>query len=161
MSVLLATFFLTVHVQAPVDTALYTVLHYKPYMQRMIGESFIKATADTLTASGVNALEVVVDSMYRAFSNDLRKTPKSLRPLTRYRRQYLAIRDGKGRRLLWINFHCTTLTADWKHDVVVVDDGGGCFFRILVDRSKRKVISRSVNGVAMVHLNGGRGFRNV
>ena len=65
--------------------------------------------------------------------------------LPNYRRQYWGvIEDGK--RLIEANFFCDALHTDWTEQVVHVDDGGDCYFRVRYDPEAKTFSDLVVNG---------------
>lgn len=69
--------------------------------------------------------------------------------LEEYRRQYIIATSPTRDKILHINFFCGTEGFEyWKEEYVSVDDGGNCFFQVLVNISKIKLLEFSVNGVA-------------
>ena len=69
-------------------------------------------------------------------------------PLSAYRRQYVAVINGKGQKEIWVNFFCATFNHDWKHHVVIVDDGGVCFFQLWINLTLKKAYDLIPNGAA-------------
>jgi hypothetical protein len=68
---------------------------------------------------------------------------------TEYGRQYLAGIDSSGQVLVFINSFCHPENYDYRDKyLVVVSDGGDCFFRLLIDLTKKQVISFETNGSA-------------
>jgi len=69
--------------------------------------------------------------------------------LNRYKRQYLAIKNQKGEKEVWINCLCTPMgTEKWKSKIISVEDGGNCFFNVKVNLTKRKCYELKVNNEA-------------
>ncbi|GEM_PF-715684 len=69
--------------------------------------------------------------------------------LEEYRRQYIIATSPTGDRILHINLFCGTEGFEfWREEYVSVDDGGNCFFQVLINISKMKLLDLSVNGVA-------------
>lgn len=69
--------------------------------------------------------------------------------LEEYRRQYIVVTAPTGEKLLHINFFCGPDGFEyWKDEYVIVDDGGNCFFQVIINISKKKLVEFYVNGVA-------------
>ena len=64
-----------------------------------------------------------------------------------YQRQYVGLMKD-GHHLIWANFFCRPVRADWRHEPVVVDDGGDCFFQVEYDVDTGKFSNLAVNGKA-------------
>ena len=73
-----------------------------------------------------------------------------LTDLASYRRQYFGLsRDA--RRIIFVNALCgpyAETSPDWQESIVVVFDGGGCFFRVYYDPATNKFDDLRVNGDA-------------
>ncbi len=69
--------------------------------------------------------------------------------LVKYRRQYFGLsRDSQ--RVIFVNAFCGSFaetTPDWQEHFVFVFDGGGCFFQVYYDPSKKEFHGLRVNGV--------------
>jgi hypothetical protein len=68
--------------------------------------------------------------------------------LKRYKRQYIAVTNKIGEKEVWINFFCETMKMNWKEDIVVVMDGGNCFFNLKINMTTKKYFDLTVNGAA-------------
>jgi len=76
--------------------------------------------------------------------------------ITRYRRQYICVTNERGEKEIWINFLCESPLSSfvgknpnrWKTDIIVVEDGGNCFFNIKINLTTKMYYDLFVNGVA-------------
>ena len=68
--------------------------------------------------------------------------------LSKYKRQYVATINSKGEKEIWVNFFCDTFNSDWKKEILVVFDGGNCFFNVKLNLKKKKYFDLIINGVA-------------
>jgi carbohydrate-binding DOMON domain-containing protein len=74
--------------------------------------------------------------------------------LTKYRRQYICVTNERAEKELWINFHCEsffsnpTYTEEWKTGIVLIKDGGNCFFSLKINLTTKKYYNLLVNGFA-------------
>jgi len=68
--------------------------------------------------------------------------------LKRYKRQYIAMINGKGEKEVWINCICDIYTKDWRNGLIIVLDGGNCFFNLKINLTAKKYFELSVNGEA-------------
>ena len=64
-----------------------------------------------------------------------------------YKRQYVGILKS-GRRVIYANFFCRATSADWLHQLVMVKDGGDCYFRLEYDVTSGRFSELQVNGEA-------------
>lgn len=66
-----------------------------------------------------------------------------------YFRQYIVIENNRGEKEVWINFLCEVGQGDqWKEEVIIVDDGGECYFNIIINLTKKTIIRFIINGRA-------------
>ena len=73
-----------------------------------------------------------------------------LRTWSQYRFQYWGERRGK-RRVLHLNAFCQDFwgqAPDWRRTIVLVKDGGDCFFQAEVDVDAGALVGFSINGEA-------------
>jgi len=79
-----------------------------------------------------------VDSYNENFKIDLKK----------YRRQYFPYLSKSGKEVK-VNCFCEMRDDEnWKIDKIDVDDGGSCYFHLIIDLKKKKIIKFYTNGRA-------------
>jgi hypothetical protein len=64
-----------------------------------------------------------------------------------YKRQYVGL-VKQGHHVIWGNFFCQPPRSDWRHEPVLVDDGGDCFFHVEYDVDAGRFSDLVVNGEA-------------
>ncbi len=76
------------------------------------------------------------------FSIDLKKR--------KYSRQYICALNKVGQKEVYINCFCELLGTDsnWKRSLVIVDDGGNCFFNLKLNLDANSYYDFFVNGLA-------------
>ena len=67
---------------------------------------------------------------------------------SRYRRQYIPTINSKGEKEVWINCFCRTYDRDWRKELIIVEDGGNCYFNLKVNLTTNKCFDLMVNGNA-------------
>ena len=65
-----------------------------------------------------------------------------------YHKQYVPVINESGEKIVWINFFCSTFNYNWKKEIIMVDDGGNCFFNIKINLTKKTYSELSINGYA-------------
>ena len=82
-----------------------------------------------------------LDKDHKEWSIDLKKN--------NYRKQIIAVTNKKGEKEVWINCFCHTWdNNNWKKDILLVHDGGNCYFNFKVNLVTKKFYDLSVNGEA-------------
>ena len=67
-----------------------------------------------------------------------------------YNFQLVPALNKKGEKEVWINAFCleSDLPMNWKKEVIIVDDGGDCFFQLKINLTQKKYYNFIVNGLA-------------
>jgi hypothetical protein len=68
--------------------------------------------------------------------------------LMRYKRQFVAILNSKGEKVVWVNCFCWAGSQDWKKNLIFVRDGGNCFFNLKINLTTGQYFELMVNGDA-------------
>ena len=68
--------------------------------------------------------------------------------LQKYRRQFIAMYNASGEKEVWVNCFCSGSESNWRREVVMVDDGGNCFFNLKINLFKGTWHDMMVNGLA-------------
>jgi hypothetical protein len=66
-----------------------------------------------------------------------------------YKRQYVPFLNKDGQKKVWINCFCSDFGNDftqWKKFIVLVEDGGSCFFSLIINLTDRSFSNFDVNG---------------
>ena len=66
--------------------------------------------------------------------------------LTVYKVQLVPYLNGKNQKCVWVNCFCDEIEY-WKKDIVLVDDGGTCYFNLKINLDKGKYFDFAVNGL--------------
>ena len=67
-----------------------------------------------------------------------------------YKRQYIPFIDKAGNKKIWVNCFCSNFDNDfphWKKSIVIVSDGGSCFFNLIINLNENSFSNLEVNGV--------------
>ena len=131
-----------------VDPTKYAIIRYNKTNGIVMFDKSDNPKAATLSSAEVDNMEILVDSAYRRLSNyssaGNRSSPE---PLSVYKRQYIAIVNGKGQKEVWINFFCAPPDG-WRKDESIVADGGICVLTLRINLTLRKAYELIPNGEA-------------
>lgn len=68
--------------------------------------------------------------------------------LTSYKRQYVAVINSKGEKEVWVNCFCNTWNKNWETNLIMVHDGGNCYFNLKINLTTGQYYELMVNGDA-------------
>ncbi len=77
--------------------------------------------------------------------NDFNSKEKIKLNLSEYKFQYLPIINSADEKEIWINAFCGD-PKNWEEELVVVDDGGKCYWQTTINLTKKNVESLMING---------------
>ena len=82
-----------------------------------------------------------LDKEHKEWSIDLRKY--------NYRKQIIAVTNKNGEKEVWVNCFCHTWDKNnWQKEILLVDDGGNCYFNFKLNLVTKKSYDLGVNGEA-------------
>jgi len=98
----------------------------------------------------------IIDSLFIAcvtdFNKSLTKNNKERSiDLEKYEyyKQIIAVENKKGEKEVWVNCFCYTWDhISWRKEILMVQDGGNCYFNFKINLSTRVFYNLIVNGVA-------------
>ncbi|OOQ58018.1 hypothetical protein [Mucilaginibacter pedocola] len=129
---------------ASIDTSKYAVL---PFNSGRDGFVFGKEyTAADLNDDEIKHIEKIISV---AITEHNKQAKNKVDKPGKYYKQIIAVTNPKGEKEVWVNCFCTPYEKrHWRKGVVMVLDGGPCFFNIKINLSTTTVMSLQVNGVA-------------
>jgi hypothetical protein len=65
----------------------------------------------------------------------------------RYQKQYVAVVNKKGEKIVWVNGFCSPKER-WRTEIVSVMDGGPCYFNLKINLASMECFDLRVNGLA-------------
>jgi hypothetical protein len=68
--------------------------------------------------------------------------------LKNYRRQYIVVTNTKGEKEVWVNCFCNISNKTWRTRILIVMDGGNCYFNLKINLTKQSFYDLMVNGEA-------------
>lgn len=66
----------------------------------------------------------------------------------KYKKQLVAVTNPKGEKEVWVNCFCGDWDKAWRTRIVMVQDGGPCYFNFKLNLKTKKVYDFGVNGFA-------------
>lgn len=99
---------------------------------------------DSIINQAVNGYNVRLQKQY----TELKKDDELFIHLRNYKRQYVPVINKQGEKEVWVNCLCYNELPipDWKTQIVIVFDGGHCYFDIRINLTTKKTTGLSVNG---------------
>lgn len=67
--------------------------------------------------------------------------------LSTHKRQYVAMINEKGEKLVWVNCFCSAGDRNWKKELISVLDGGVCYFNLKINLAINSYYELLVNGI--------------
>jgi hypothetical protein len=126
-----------------IDTSRYAVLTFNPSRDGFIFSQYYKPAA--VSVEEIKMIEKVISVTVTEHN----KQSKSI--ITnpgKYYKQIIAVINSNGEKEVWVNCFCTPYEKRyWRKGVVLVEDGGPCFFNIKINIHTNTVMSLAVNGV--------------
>jgi hypothetical protein len=95
---------------------------------------------DSLQIACVTEYNNSLDKEHKQWSIDLNKH--------NYKRQIIAVTNKSGEKEVWVNCFCRTWDNRWKTEIMIVDDGGNCYFNFKINLAAKKFYELGVNGGA-------------
>lgn len=104
---------------------------------------------ETILTRQIDKYNTNAEKRYKAIA---KKYPEAQRShfvidLTKYRRQYIAVIDSTGQKLVWVNCFCIQ-DPYWRTQVMDVNDGGNCFFQLKIQLPAGRIFDFNINGDA-------------
>lgn len=65
----------------------------------------------------------------------------------KYKRQYIAVINSNGEKEVSVNCFCAFTGESWKKEIVLVDDGGICYFNLKINLTTGKYYDYMENGI--------------
>ena len=126
----------------------FTILEFNPEWYWIFENS--EPIATDLQLNEISKIEPILEKAISEHNSKLEKDSRWALGLQRYKRQYVAVINEKGEKEVWINFFCKEdfEYLDWKKELIIVNDGGNCYFNLKVKLTKGEYYDLHINGVA-------------
>lgn len=126
------------------DKSTFTIIKYS--FNEWIPFDSVKGA--TLTDKEIDNMEPLITAAVNENNRNQKSKGFKLFTLHNYRRQYIAVINRKGEKVVWVNFFCDSNNLEWRKEVIVVEDGGNCYFNLKINLSTKAVYELFVNGYA-------------
>jgi hypothetical protein len=128
-----------------VDTSLIAIIPFEQG-QDLFDKSYKPAT---LSQTDLKKIEGFLNKCVKNYNDKLSKDARiSWHISTSYYRQYVAAISANGEKVVWLNCMCNVENEDWKKSLIMVMDGGSCYFSLMINLTNKKYYDLIVNGVA-------------
>jgi hypothetical protein len=94
---------------------------------------------DSLLIECISNYNNSLDSQHKQFSIDFNDS---------YKRQLVIAINNKGEKEVWVNCFCRSWGNRWKKQIMLVSDGGTCYFNFKINLATKKYYDLGVNGYA-------------
>lgn len=127
-----------------IDTNRYAILPFTKSRDSFIFDKDFKAAP--ISSKEIKMIEKIIAVTVKEY-NKGKGTPIS-NP-GKYYKQLIAVTNTKGEKEVWVNCFCTAAEKKyWHKGVVMVLDGGPCFFNLKINLNTNTVMNWTVNGLA-------------
>ena len=124
-----------------IDTARYTVIKYGSF------RTYEGAKATNLTEKEINNVEILLIKAIQKYNCDSKHLAKIM-PLDKYKLQLVPRINKKGEKEVWVNAFCETRRNDWKKALVLVEDGGNCYFDLDINITTKQYYGLEIGAYA-------------
>lgn len=114
---------------------------------------FKNATSSSLSRNEIEQIENIIKERIEnhkdSFNDWVNDYLETNTPIF-FKRQYVPVILENGNKAVWINFLCSLSNhEDWKEKLIIVDDGGPCYFQVKVNLARKEYYEFHSNGVAL------------
>jgi hypothetical protein len=100
-----------------------------------------------LTVKEVGLIGKLLEAAIGEHNQKIKNNNFSIRPLANYKMQFVPAINIKGEKEVWVNCFCEA-DQNWRNEIVIVEDGGNCFFNLKINLTNKTYSRISVNGYA-------------
>jgi hypothetical protein len=135
---------------SPIDTSVIAILPFDT-TQTWI---FKECKQDILSTRDFEIIDALLTQCVNTYNKEQELRSKENKPvkiylldLKRHKRQYIAVVNDKGEREVWVNCFCRAWDRNWKKEIIIVEDGGVCYFNVKINLTNKKYYKLMVNGI--------------
>lgn len=111
----------------------------------------INYNAATLTQEDIKRVDSLLISSVMDYNNSLTDGHEEYKidlNGKNYKKQLIGAINSNGEKEIWVNCFCDSWVKSWKTEILVVDDGGPCYFNFKINMQTKKIYNFVVNGFA-------------
>ncbi len=136
-------------VTRPVETSEIAIIPFEQSIEWLFGKNYSPAE---LTSDELNKIEKLLRECVNKFNRKVSSANREYLAIDlvggQYKRQYVPVINKKGEKEVWVNCLCRESGDAWKTSIIMVDDGGSCYFNLKINLTKGKYYDFVVNGYA-------------
>lgn len=99
----------------------------------------------TVSIAEINDIEAFVKQQVAIYN---KKSTGFIAKPEKYFKQFIAVIDANGEKVVWVNCMCEVMGDSWKKTTYIVFDGGSCYFQLKINLTKRVAYDFYTNGLA-------------
>ncbi len=129
------------------DTSLYAVIMYDSTKVWHLKDGSRPAS---LSEEEIKEIEVLLTHSVAEHNKNIKPGYEGFQridPLKRYKRQLIPVMNNKGEKVVWVNCFCCDWGLNWRKEIIMVDDGGSCYFNLRINLNLKTSSLIEVNGV--------------
>lgn len=125
----------------------FTILQFNPEWYWIFENS--KPSGTELKLKELSEIGAILEKAIIEHNDGLEKDSRWRLELEGYKRQYVATLNEKGEKEIWINFFCKDFVFEkWRTELLLVEDGGNCFFNIKINLTTKSYKDLRINSIA-------------
>jgi hypothetical protein len=107
-----------------------------------------KVVPADLSNDEIMTIEKLIDERVSAYNQfeSKQKSPSIIDHPEKYYKQIIAVTNSNGEKETWVNCFCF-VKKDWKRHLLMVSDGGNCYFHLKINLTKKVVYGFYVNSI--------------
>lgn len=116
-----------------------------PYQHSTHWMYFETGAAVSIEPAEIEIMYILLREAIENYNRHLRFKNQHI-DLNNYRLQLIAIENESHEKIVWVNCFCSKGHDNWTKEVVLVKDGGNCYFNLKINLTERTNMILSING---------------
>ena len=104
--------------------------------------------AFTLSKQELETINLKLNHTIEKYNQNIEIANYEIINLNEYNRQYLPYINNKGEKIVWINCLCGKWSDKELKQLIMVEDGGTCFFNLSINLTTGEISKLDINGDA-------------